>query len=1026
MAFCNTAKQFLLFIFACLSVTGNNIPAAAQNRSDEYTIRHYTDEDGLPQNSVRSIRPDDDGFIWMSTEDGIARFDGNNFFIFNSDNTAITSNRFIFINRDKDRGAIYSYNLSHEYVRISDGKAIRDTTGAEYENIGRFQQKVEQLRKLNLSIRETYITPTGNGNFYLYDSNSVSFYNNGQRAWTASLPIDVYLAEYERWRFFILDRLLFNFTPEGAIIALDKGKLLNYTFSGDILRDKDYKSRHKAIRFIPGTSEKYAFISFRNTLYKVIDRGGTLETHQLVSGFDFEENKIACAHLDTLTGNIFLGSQTNGLYVFNRKKFHVITAGSNESDKSLYAQAIYNDHTVFVPQGSLLGDGISQKLFKGDAPLYTQYTAYTDRKGYIWLLSSSGLDRLNHNLKPAGIWQLPGAGIVIHGGFANNLWIGTREGIILRFDTETLQPPTPIPVKIPGISYFIQEDKNILWAAARPGLYRIHLDDMKVDTVRGLNTQYVRSLYLPQPGQLWITTYENGIYLYTPENLVHFPLDNDHFLMAAHCIMEDKRGYFWITTNKGLFQVAKKDLLDYAAHRLKDVFYLYYSKSNGFNTNEFNGGCQPCGVMMPDGDISLPTLNGLVWFSSANFKEELPDKKIFIDKAEINGKTAPDPNEIIMQQRTGRLNIWVSTPYFGDRRNVHIFYGLTTKDHVPVFQKLPVTGIIPVQNLSPGEYILYIRKINGFGRHNYIERKIHISVPYYWYQTNWFFTAVTILALAGIFLFINARTRYLLRKNRRLEVMIHKRTLKLEQALRSLKASQDAQAKQTFIQERLIAAISHDIRTPLKYLSLFNRKIYDQLQSLTTDPHLLEMSKSAADSSSRMQHYLGNLLQYIKSSLHKGNVKNDRFNLYTLVHEHTSMLESIAHANKTTIQNNIFPDLRIHTNRQLLAIILHNLIDNAVKITIEGNIKISASQEGNKTEIIIADNGGGISAELQQWLNETSDVFENTPGGENRKGSSGMGLFIVKELSALIGAQLKIVSDNKTYTEVHITLSDPQ
>src|SRR6185295_3125727 len=112
--------------------------------------------------------------------------------------------------------------------------------------------------------------------------------------------------------------------------------------------------------------------------------------------------------------------------------------------------------------------------------------------------------------------------------------------------------------------------------------------------------------------------------------------DRAGYLSVSHCIVEDSLGFFWISTNRGLFQVSKKDLLNYAQGNQQQVFYLYHDKEEGFYTNEFNGGCQPCAVKLANGYISLPSLNGIVWFAPAALNTILPDKNIFIDKIEID------------------------------------------------------------------------------------------------------------------------------------------------------------------------------------------------------------------------------------------------------------------------------------------------------------------------------------------------------------------------------------------------------
>ena len=163
----------------------------------------------------------------------------------------------------------------------------------------------------------------------------------------------------------------------------------------------------------------------------------------------------------------------------------------------------------------------------------------------------------------------------------------------------------------------------MLWAGTGKGLYRVQLSPLRVDSVPGFGRRHIRSLFIPRRGEVWITTYDEGIFLFRKGRAMQMPADRLGYLKNAHCITPDDRGFYWITTNKGLFQAARKDLLAYADGEQRQVYYYYYSKYNGLLTNEFNGGCQPCALQLGNGDISLPSLDGLLRFRPSQIRAEL-------------------------------------------------------------------------------------------------------------------------------------------------------------------------------------------------------------------------------------------------------------------------------------------------------------------------------------------------------------------------------------------------------------------
>src|SRR5579871_1064533 len=58
----------------------------------QYTRKVWTEADGLPQDTIRSIAQTADGYLWLGTDEGLARFDGYDFVVFSKDNSALPSN----------------------------------------------------------------------------------------------------------------------------------------------------------------------------------------------------------------------------------------------------------------------------------------------------------------------------------------------------------------------------------------------------------------------------------------------------------------------------------------------------------------------------------------------------------------------------------------------------------------------------------------------------------------------------------------------------------------------------------------------------------------------------------------------------------------------------------------------------------------------------------------------------------------------------------------------------------------------
>ncbi|WP_278021897.1 hypothetical protein [Flavobacterium ginsengisoli] len=111
-----------------------------------------------------------------------------------------------------------------------------------------------------------------------------------------------------------------------------------------------------------------------------------------------------------------------------------------------------------------------------------------------------------------------------------------------------------------NINYIVQQN-SILYLAGDNGLFLYDLKTKKLHFAKNTEKINIRSVFIDSKQKIWLTTYEKGFFLYENQTLHSFPTDEEHYLNSAHCIIEDKNEFFWISTNKGLFQVSRKALL---------------------------------------------------------------------------------------------------------------------------------------------------------------------------------------------------------------------------------------------------------------------------------------------------------------------------------------------------------------------------------------------------------------------------------------------------------------------------------
>lgn len=998
----------------------------------QYAMQHYTDENGLPQNSIKAITPDESGFLWLATENGLVRFDGHGFNAYNKNNLTVTSSRITHLLRDSSRDVVYAITEKNQVLRATKGRVVV-TESAPFPE--------EAIKNVISGNVDTYVA-RGLPNIY---GNHIHFLNycipvDGQQRYVITRrEVQLFkgpdrLAAYpfpvpDFWKFFLVNQQLYYLDGHHVYSFNQQQGGSKGTLTGDIQKHPAWhNARVQPVLYWNMLSESM-LIALENALYRVEkSANGELTTRLVLAHFDFQGNKIITAYDDAKHQRLFLGSHTRGLYAFKRKHFYTLNANDAAGDRVYYAQTLFRNNSVLTAQGEVLGLS-APPAFVHNINKYVpddRTSILTDSSGNIWIKHLQKLFQFsadgNSLLRS---WELPHPISQLYEFEKGTLLAGTKSGY-------TYQIHYPNPNATPSlafqslsdVTYFMRESEQILWVGTGKGLHRVHYKTGRIDTVPGLMNKHIRSLYMTGEKELWVTTYEEGFFLYHQNKLTKFPLDKGKYLSASHCILEDNSGYFWITTNKGIFQVLRNDLLAYARGTRSSVYYHYYDRQSGFNTNEFNGGCQPCGLMLPNGFLSFPSMNGMVWVKPSSFSPELPDKGLFIDNVEIDGKPLPFTDSIKVEDRFDFFKLVVTTPYFGNEYNIHLQFALVKDGHSPVWNTIGTDRSITLSSLSSGCWKLMIRKENGFGDHNFTTKTFSLQIAPAYYETWWFRITIALLLIAAVWAYIRFRLYNIQRTNKVLERRIDERTQTLLNTLTNLQLSEERLRRQTYMQDRLITAITHDIKSPLKYMTMAAKRLYDH--SVGGEQDQQEIQKNAHmlfEAGYRMYHLTDNMLQYLKLNARDMQINFEKVNVFEIVENKISIFREIAAEQGTTLVNELSPYLSVRSNTHLLSIVIHNLLDNAIKVTYDGKVMISSIMEDRQLHILMTDTGVGMMPDMVQWCNKPSDMFEQNPAEKSFPGHSGFGLIIVKELVSLMDGKISVTSSHEEGTTVKLTFA---
>lgn len=171
-------------------------------------------------------------------------------------------------------------------------------------------------------------------------------------------------------------------------------------------------------------------------------------------------------------------------------------------------------------------------------------------------------------------------------------------------------------------------------------------------------------------------------------------------------------------------------------------------------------------------------------------------------------------------------------------------------------------------------------------------------------------------------------------------------------------------------------------------------------------PDLKENILALYTSSSQIYNFLDNVLSYSKINDRDGELENKPFHVHEEIQNKIRLFKNIANANRTQLINLVPSSLLLNTNRSFFAIILHNILDNALKHTDSGVVEFSTEEKEDATVFIIRDQGQGMDLETLNYYRSVIVDFDSFKNKSNKK----LGLHLVIELMIILNGKIEIDS----------------
>ncbi|MFC3199505.1 ATP-binding protein [Parapedobacter deserti] len=996
-------KAYYLFLLTAIQLHINQTFAA----DDTFIINRYTDDHGLPQNSIKGIGQDNLGFIWLISEKGPIRYDGQGQFrTFDELSETLKAIRMSALYKVDRSDELWARSEIGELVLLKSGKAAL-SENAQHEITRNFALQYPQNVHYNLSLPSPYpsdnpshvFVPDGMEGGFIVSRDSIS--RIGKNGITVT---SIYFPNDGPWHFAV---------HQGKLIYFSHS--LDYVEIGSDLQPKTKKISGDLLQLPPGTSftvywnaaSQQLFMYTEKNVYRLAEHNAeNLHSTLLFAGFDFKKHDIITAFYLESQAQLFLGSATKGLFILKKRHFKLLGVGDRYPSNVYYNQTVLRNGLLVTDHGVAFDQNDQphfSPILQRKEPKYGQIAGPNEN---LWILQADQIlimpPELDHIVGRKPFPDLPRFAFKDR---ASNYWFGGENGKLVRYDAraDTFRAEASFPSKI---SYLERKSDNELLIGTVEGLFVFNLTYGTWQEISKFKNKLIRSIRNDSDRRFWITTYQHGFFLYEDGEMTTFPLDRNGYLSTSHCILEDQKGFLWISTNKGMFKVSKQQLLDYKQDESNHPFYFYYDRQWGLNTNEFNGGCEPCAIELPNGHLSFPSMDGLVQYDPLLITDEFPTGWIILDEVTLDKKPLLIHDTIQISRHFLRLDLKISTPFYGSPYNLQIEYMLQRSDGRPSNEWLPVnspSNTLTFNELAAGNHAIKLRMRKGAHPQAFHYAVFHLYVPPMFHETRWFTVLFCLFIGALIWLTIYVRTRFILKQNRWLQQKVNERTADLK--------------KQFDWQQRLSASITHDIKSPLNYVV----KALQRVKKIAkTQGFLPDEMEQIYHSTQHLYNYSDNLTKLAKVTLMKEWLRFSEVRLFDIAQQQIVTFESLARSRGNVIYNHIPADTAVRSHADVLSIIIHNLLDNAIKFTENGEIMLSVEKDDCQQVVFrITDTGMGLHPDQIDYYNDDNNT---APMPDTNGQQSGLGLMLVKDMAQLIHAGFTIESELGCSTTITILL----
>ncbi len=739
----------------------------------QYTRTVWTQEQGLPQDTIRAITQTRDGYLWLGTTEGLARFDGYDFQIFTNDDGSLPANTVISLYPGPD-GSLWIGTTSG-LVRYVDGRfktfgekdglppvAINAIVGDESGAVWLVADGL--LRRLK------------NGKFVPYPKELLA-------------PIESARVVYEDDR-----RQLWIGGINGVVkLAGDKFSLvagpkdLHDNIVTTILKDK-------TDLWMAGTKG-----------IAVLRQDGSLKRFGVQDGL--LDERILAVYADR-DGSIWVGSNA-GLMRLENGRFVSSPAERKEDLDRVWCVFEDREGDLWVGSNSFLtrlrDDRFSVYGRSEGLPSDKPIVVHQDRQGTVWVgYHDNGLVALQPGkFRTYAVKDgLPNDQIFnIHEAGNGDLLVGTMGGLGRMHQGHFTNYTVPDPLGRKGVYDAIEDERERLWAATASGLYRLdngkwhalirgdsgltaytvalleardgsiwagslgsglwhitnpmdlHPSHRLFTAADGLGSNQIHSLCQDSDDTLWIGTFGAGLAMLKNGVFHRFTVRDGLLSDNISHVEDDARGSLWLSTTRGICRISKRQLKDFSAGKIRVLTPENFGVPDGLRSVQCSPGFPSGGggTRTADGHLWFPTAFGLATIDPAaplpSALRSSPRPMAHITEVDIDGKVAGREWNSKLKSGTGPVQIRYAGVYLRAPERVRYSYELEGLDRDWTYADK--RRLVYYNRLPPGRYRFVMRAVLPEGGASVGQFQFEV-LPHF-FETSWFLSLCGIFAIGSVY-----------------------------------------------------------------------------------------------------------------------------------------------------------------------------------------------------------------------------------------------------------------------------------